>query len=534
MLATPDQAVAGFLKIAVHIKGRNVGKPAPLYPFQEKWIRPLYERAKDGTRKHRTALFCLPKKEGKSYVFAALGLEELTMFGEYGGNVFTLASSSNQGEEMYTPAMEMAQRSPALQGLELQIRNATKEIRFPLLGNRYQVLPGDAQRLHGKAPRVLLVDELHAITKRETYDNIREGMGIWDDALTVFITNWGEIGGSGPFWDELAQAEEELKNPLSNWFVKIARAPSQEDMTDEELLTPGKHWAEFHDGMGTLVKRTFLIERAAEARTKPSLKNSVLRLHFCRPTQPVSAGINVDKWAQCQRDFSEKQLDGDVAFGGLDLSKRSDLSAYTMIFPLPYQESDELDENADSNEPWHPLRFRMISKIWVPENMVPVLEKKTGKPFGDWVNRGLITATPGDVVDYDYIEDTVKASADAHDLQAVGYDRTFASQLYTRLDAAGVTMIDLDQTAAVFTEPWQSIEQSYLNQKLEHTGCPVLRYCAESLQILTTMKGAQRPAKIERDESKRRIDPLVALLMAKRVQLDFPIMARPDSTIHIG
>lgn len=534
MLATPDQAVAGYREIAVYIKGPKKGKPAPLYPFQENWIRPLYERNADGTRKHRTALYCLPKKEGKSFVFAALGLAELTAFGEYGGNIYTLSSSSNQGEEMYTPAMEMAKRAPSLQTLDLQIRQATKEIRFPLLGNKFQVLPGDAQRLHGKAPRVLLVDELHAITKRETYDNIREGMGIWDDALTVFITNWGEIGGSGPFWDEIAQAEEELKNPLSNWHVKIARAPDQEDMTDEELLTPGPHWAKFHDGMGTLVKRSFLIERAAEAKIKPSLKNSVLRLHFCRPTQPVTAGINIDKWAACKRDFAEEDLFGAVAFGGLDLSKRSDLSAFTLIFPRQPQEGDEADADADPNDPWHPLRFRMLSKIWIPENMIPTLTKKTGKPFDHWVERGYITATPGDVVDYDYIEDTVVAAGASYNLQAVGYDRTFASQLYTRLDAKGITMVDLDQTAAVFTEPWQSIEQSYLNGFLEHTGCPVLRYCAESLQILTTMKGAQRPAKIERDESKRRIDPIVALFMAKRVHLDFPIMARPDSSVRIG
>lgn len=531
MLATPDQAVEAFHQIAVYIKGAKVGQAAPLYPFQESWIRPLYERNPDGTRKHRTALFCLPKKEGKSYIFAALGLMELIPFGVYGGNVFTVSSSKGQGEEMYTPASEIALRSPAFEGLGLQIRPSTKQIRFPLLGNRFEVLATDSEKNHGKAPRILLVDELHAITKRSVYDNIREGMGIWEDSLTVFITNWGEIGGCGAFWDELAQAEEELKIPLSDWHVNIARAPSQEDMTDEELLTPGPHWETFHDGMGTLVSRSFLVARAKEAKIKPSLKNTILRLHFCRPTQPVTAGIEIDKWDACKSDFCEEDMFGNVAYGGLDLSRRSDLSAFTLLFPLPPHEGEKLPENW--SHPWHPLRFRMISKIWVPENMVPTLTKRTGRPFDVWVETGKITATPGDVIDYDVIEETIYAASQSYQLQIVGFDRKFASQLYSNLNGRGVAMIDLDQTAEVLTEPWQSVEESYMGGWLEHTGCPVLRYCAESLQILTTMSGGQRPAKIDRDEGKRRIDPISALLNAKRCQLDIPMIATPRADAWI-
>src|SRR3990170_4490787 len=40
------------------------------------------------------------------------------------------------------------------------------------------------------------------------------------------------------------------------------------------------------------------------------------------------------EWAACQSDFTEDSLRGQVCYAGLDLSKKNDLTALVLVFPM--------------------------------------------------------------------------------------------------------------------------------------------------------------------------------------------------------
>ena len=44
-------------------------------------------------------------------------------------------------------------------------------------------------------------------------DALREGMGTWQEPLTLYITNMGEEGGSPVFWEEKKLADKVKKTP---------------------------------------------------------------------------------------------------------------------------------------------------------------------------------------------------------------------------------------------------------------------------------------------------------------------------------
>ena len=43
-----------------------------------------------------------------------------------------------------------------------------------------------------------------------------------------------------------------------------------------------------------------------------------------------------------------------------------------------------------------------------------------GVPYADWVRDGYLTATPGAVTDYDYIQETIRDLAGRYDIREVG------------------------------------------------------------------------------------------------------------------
>ena len=54
--------------------GKDAGQKLRLRPFQQQFIRAVYRKDKTGKRPVRTAVFSLPRKQGKTYLAAGLAL----------------------------------------------------------------------------------------------------------------------------------------------------------------------------------------------------------------------------------------------------------------------------------------------------------------------------------------------------------------------------------------------------------------------------------------------------------------------------
>jgi phage terminase large subunit-like protein len=108
-------------------------------------------------------------------------------------------------------------------------------------------------------------------------------------------------------------------------------------------------------------------------------------------TEQSDRWIDMAVWDSCAGTVDIDALLKRDCYGGLDLSTTTDLSAFVLIFP---------PEN--NNETWH-----VLCRFWMPEDNVRKRVDRDRVPYDQWI-RGLITATPGNVVDYDAIRAAIK------------------------------------------------------------------------------------------------------------------------------
>jgi phage terminase large subunit-like protein len=123
---------------------------------------------------------------------------------------------------------------------------------------------------------------------------------------------------------------------------------------------------------------------------------------------------------------------------------------------------------------------------------------------------GRLTVTPGNVIDFSWIEADLIDFASRFAVQAVAYDPFQATQLSTRMMSEGLPMIEVRPTVLNFSEPMKILEALVLQRKLIHDGDPVLGWMVSNVVAHLDVKDNIYPRK-ERPENK--IDGIVALIM---------------------
>lgn len=504
-----EELIQFFEQYLVYIDGPLAGQHLKLRDFQTEPLREIYGRAdENGLRQIRTALIQWNKKHGKSEIMAGgMALYALTLGAEYGARVFAAANSRDQAAEIFKACAQMVRMSPALQELgfdpKSDIYEANKVIKFRPLNAEFQAVAAEAGPLHGKKPSFLVVDEIHAMKDRRMIDALREGMGTWKEPLSLYITNMGEIGGSPVFWEEYKYAQEVLKNPESDpsYHAVLWEAPA--NMTDDELLEEGPHWKLLNPGLGDFMAWEDMRRACREAKKKPQQRVEVLRLRLGRPTQPVTAWIPIEKWRACKADFTEADLIGRECYAGLDLSSKWDFSALTLVFP-----------ESDGGATFWPYAY-------VPEENAADIEKVTGQPIRQWIKEGKILATPGNVIDLDFIENHIRELKQRFRIRQLAYDPRFAEQITQHIEQMGIKRVEFRQSNQQYTEPCQEFERimgqispTAKRPLLRHDGNPVFEFCVASTSIKVDPGEGFRPVKItERRTDSRRIDMLVAAIM---------------------
>ena len=104
-----------FCGLCRHSKGRWLGEPLVLEPWQEFWVTTLFGWMRaDGTRRFRRGYLEVARKNGKSTLAAALGLYGLIADEEGGPEIYCAATKKEQAKIIFEESKRMARASPAL------------------------------------------------------------------------------------------------------------------------------------------------------------------------------------------------------------------------------------------------------------------------------------------------------------------------------------------------------------------------------------------------------------------------------------
>ena len=186
-------------------------------------------------------------------------------------------------------------------------------------------------------------------------------------------------------------------------------------------------------------------------------------------------------------------LKGRRCFVGMDLSSTKDLTALVAVFP---------DDDG----------FDVLAQFFVPQESIRERAHRDRVPYDQWARDGYLIATPGNVVDYEYIRQTLKDWAAEFSIRSIAFDPWNATDLVTRLsEQDGFTCVAMRQGFASLSAPTKSLEKAILSKQLRHDGHPVLRWCVSNVSVETDATGN---LKISKKVSTERIDGVAALVMA--------------------
>lgn len=484
-------AAIKFISALKFTKGEWAGRPFILQPWQKKFIRKLFGYVnKDGTRRYRTAYLEIPRKNGKSELAAAIALYLLFADGEPGAEIYSAAADREQASLVFNAAASMVRNSKSLSKIS-RIINSQKRIVFYKKNSFYRAISSEAYSKHGFNAHAVVYDELHVAPNRDLWDTLQTSMGARRQPLMLAITTAGYDRNS-ICWEvhEYARQVRDgvIKDP--SFLPVIYSADPEDDWTDEKV------WAKANPNLGVTIKLDFLRQECQRAKEIPAYQNTFRRLYLNQWTQQDTRWIDMEAWRECGGKVDYEELANLRCWAGVDLSTTTDISSCALVF------------EPDSDGVVHVLSYN-----WVPRENIAARVRRDRVPYDLWAQQGHITATEGNVIDYDYIRiaitDEIKRRFPL--LQVVGYDPWNATKWAIDLESEGVPVMEVRQGFKTMSPACKELERLIIGRKLRHNNNPVLTWAMDNLVVAQDPAGNIKPAK---DKSTERIDPAVAVIIA--------------------
>lgn len=482
-----------FIQNLTNTKGKWAGKPFVLLPWQEKLITDLYgDVDKKGIRRKRLCYCEIPKKNGKSELAAAIALKQLVADGEIGGEVYSAAADRMQAGIVYSIAASMVRNNKYLSN-RLKIIDSQKRIVDEETNSFYQVLSSEAYTKHGINPSAIVFDELHAQPDRELWDTLVEGTDTAREQQLIFaITTAGIWNINHICWEIREHARQVIDGIIQDdsFLPVIYSADINDDWESPDV------WKRVNPSLGYIFDISKIQKHYEEVKVTPARQNNFRRFRLNQWVQESSRWISMEIWDSCRGNYSAESLRGRICFGGLDLSSTTDLSAFVLVFPP-----------VDSNEHW-----KVLCKAYIPERSILIRAKRDRVPYLMWKEQGYITATPGNVIDYEYIKKDILNSSVMYKLESLAFDPWGAVKLSTELsEYHGINMVEFRQGYKSMSPAMKELYRKIISREIEHDGNPVLRWCADNVVI--TMDPTEN-IKADKSKSTERIDLIVALVMS--------------------
>lgn len=471
-----------------------------------------------GLRRFRNILFFVPRKNGKSGLMSVLNLYLTGFDGEPRAFVYGVAKNKEQASIVFAESGKMVEGSEWLsERFQVYWSQSNRKIVCHLNDGEYKVMSKDSKDKDGLNCHGECNDEIQSYdeTTEQVVRLLRTSKSTRPEPLEFNFGTMGNITTGNPYWKKmLKRGELCLKNPDNDprFYPLIYRAPKGADIFAK------KTWLIANPSMPDIKRIDYMEEMAAEAKFSIIAMDEFMRLDLNIPTHAIKKWIPADKWELCGEDFDIELLRGRKCFVAADLSSTTDYSAVALFFPAT--EEDPVD--------------RVWVKLWIPDERVKERARSEERDFETAKRLGHIEATPGDVIDYNEIEDYILSIPDYFEMAKFAYDPHMAERFIQRLIEKGtdpkttkdverrkfwenLELIQFRQTAAMFSEPMKKFEVKVRKKELRHANNPILNWMLECTQVKTDSGNGVKPIKDDGDGSK--IDGIVALLMALGISL---------------
>ena len=493
----PDLAdkACRFMECLPHVKGKWA-RPDPKTKQRQLMSLELWQkfilcslfgwvRKTTGKRRFHKGRIYVPRKNGKSFLGAGIGLYMLCVDDEPGAEVYSGATSEKQAWEVFRPARQMCVGYPELaEGLGVMINAQSLVIeddssRFaPVIGK-----PGD-----GASPHCAITDEYHEHKTSELLDTMETGMGAREQPLSLVISTAGSDI-AGPCREDWKACERILENTggfEDETTFCIIFTIDQDDRWDCEasLIKANPNW-------GVSINEERLLAELKVAQ-QTARKQSAFKTKYLNQWVTAKEGFfNLTEWDGLARDeIRREDFKEFPSYISGDLASKHDLVALMQLFCLPDK------------------RYALFGDYFIPE---ATLDRPENQHYRNWHLQGWLKVAGEDITDLEEFKTTAIELCRTYQVEEFPFDPNRAWGVMPALEREGLPVVEYRNTVLMMSEPMKELDALIRSGRIIHSGDPVLTWAIGNTTGKLDKKDNVFPNK---ENPANKIDPVVGAIMA--------------------
>lgn len=483
----PIEFIERFCK---HSKGEWAGQPVKLELFQKAYISALFGfiDKKTGLRRYRESFFMVARKNGKSTMLAGIGLYMLIADKEAGAEVYSIATKREQAKIVFDEIRNMVEQSPELRQY---IKKRKSDLYFSLTMSKIQPLGKNSNTLDGLNSHCVIIDELHAVKDRNTYEVMKQSQSARRQPLLIMITTAGTVREC--IFDDIYDYATKVVDGIikDNTFLPIIY-----ELDNKKEYTDPKAWLKANPGLGTIKKLKDLQDKVERAQQSPKDLAGILCKDFNIRETLASAWLSFDA-INNEETFNLEDFRGYYAIGGADLSLTTDLTSATILLVDPKTEK------------------RYVKQMyWLPRDNFYKRIQEDKIPYDKWKEQGLVRLCNGNRINYGDVTAWFMEIVKNYGISIawVYYDSWSANYWVEEMEAQGFNMVKAIQGYKTLSLPMQNLGADLQAKKINYDNSPILKWCLTNTGIQEDRNGNIVP--IKNNNPRQRIDGTASLLDA--------------------
>ena len=379
----------------------------------------------DCLRQFREVFVEIGRKNGKTLLAAAIASYMMYMDGEYGTRVYMVAPKLDQSRLCFNAFQQMIMKEPELNDITKKRRT---DIYVAESNSSAQPLAFSYQRSDGLNPQLTVCDEIASWPAGDAgnkqYEVLKSALGARKQPMLLSISTAGYVRDG--IFDEIFRRSTAVimgtskETRLAPFIYQIDDIDKWNDINELKKANPN---------LGVSLGVDYLLEEIAVAEGSLSRKMEFLTKMANVPQNSSCAWLSAQDVKKCfGNNHTYEDFRHTYALGGIDLSLAVDLTAAVVVI-----EKDGIS--------W------FFTQFFMPANKVQEATQRDGLPYEIYRQRGLLTVSGENTVDYHDVENWFDMLEREYEILClrVGYDRYSAAYLIQDMEASGYRMDSVSQ-----------------------------------------------------------------------------------------
>lgn len=420
-----NKAIKFIENFCHHHEGALAPQTISLELWQKAMISVMFGIVDDkGNRQFREVFIVIGRKNGKSLLASAIANYMLYLDGERGARIYFVAPKLEQANLCFDALVQMINQEPELRDISKKRRT---DIYIESTNSSAKPLAFSYRKSDGLNPSFCCCDEIASWQGEQglkQYEVIKSALGSRRQPLLLSISTAGYIDEG--IYDELMRRSTAVINGdsrekrLAPFIYQIDEIGKWNDINELKKANPN---------LGVSVSVDYMLEEIAIAEGSLS-KRSEFLTKYCNIKQNSSqAWLPTNVIEKCCGDHLDlEDFKKCYCVLGIDLSRTTDLTSACCVI--------QRDE-----------KLYVFSHFWLPGEAIEEATLRDGLPYKIYIQRGLLSPSGDNVVDYNDCFNWCKQLVEKYKLYPVqvGYDRYNATYLTNALKEYGFHCDDVVQ-----------------------------------------------------------------------------------------